>query len=128
MRHQYRSAGGRNGLMIYVAELTIDSVTFARVAVSTPSTEPGKIDVSWYDMDDYDRAQYIVTVVKGRNLIEMRAKEEAFGGGILKGAEPDAIQTLVGRGDVVAPTRDQVNVLPPDVPSAEDPDATLRPA
>jgi hypothetical protein len=106
--------------MIYAAELTVADVTFARVAISTPSAEPGKIDVSWYDMDDYDRAQYIVTVVKGRNLIEARAKEEAFGGGILKNAEPDAIQTLVGRGDVVAPKRDQY--------VAEDPDATVRPA
>ena len=84
-------------------------------------------------MDDYDRAQYIVTVVKGRNLIEARAEEEAFGGGILKGAEPDAIQTLVGRGDVVAPKRDQDNVLPPGVPNVDvsdltDPDATVRPA
>ena len=113
MRTQFRSQGARDGSMFYAAELTVGGQTFARVAIATPGAEVGKIDVAWYDVRKYETASHILQSIKGRELIEGRAKSSSFASGRLEGVEPEAIQRVVGRGEVVA--------------STADPDATVSP-
>ena len=116
MRTQFRSSGDRHGAMFYAAELTVGDHTFGRVAISTPA-EGGKIDIAWYDVRKYDTASHILAHVKGRQLIEGRAKSSAFASGQLAGVEPEAIQSVIGRGDV----------LPSTPVVVVDPDATVQP-
>ena len=110
MRTQFRSLGARDGTMFYAAELTVGAGSFGRIAISAPAAE-GKVDIVWYDVRRYETAAHILQHVKGRELIEGRAKSSAFSSGQLPGVEPDEIQRVVGRGEVVA----------------SDPDVTVQP-
>ena len=100
--------------MFYAAELEVGSHTFGRLAISTPSVVEGKVDIVWYDVRRYETAAHILQHVKGRELIEGRAKSSAFAGGQLVGVEPEAIQSVNGRGDDI--------VMP-----SSDPEATVQP-